>query len=194
MMRDKAGDTNDPGVAQLLRALHQRDPYTGRHSTAVGDLARRIGTRLGMRGGELWMLEQAARLHDVGKIGVPRAILNKPGPLDSDEWEAVRRHAELGADLVARVRGLEPVARFVRSHHERWDGGGYPDGLSADDIPLASRIVAACDAFHAMTSDRPYRAPLEPEEALAELEACAGAQFDPSVVAAIRSETVAAAV
>jgi putative nucleotidyltransferase with HDIG domain len=183
----------DQLVAQLVRAIDMRDTYTGQHSSAVGELARRVGRRLGMRDGELWLLVQAARLHDVGKLGVPDSVLNKPGPLDDEEWETVREHAELGADILARVRGLEPVARFVRSHHERWDGRGYPDGLTAGEIPLASRIVAACDAFHAMTTDRPYRAALSLDQALDELEACSGTQFDPGVVAAIRGEVLAAA-
>jgi putative nucleotidyltransferase with HDIG domain len=180
-------------VTQLVRAIDMRDAYTGSHSEAVGELARLVGARLGMTRKDLWLLAQAARLHDIGKVSVPDAILNKPGPLDVDEWAVVRRHAEFGAEIVARVRGLEPVSPFVRAHHERWDGSGYPDGLAGADIPLASRIISACDAFHAMTTDRPYRAALRLDRALDELEACAGTQFDPGVVAAIRDEMVATA-
>src|SRR5215213_10201250 len=151
----------DVGVAALVRAVDMRDSSTGRHSESVGELARKVGERLGMSGSELWLLELGARLHDVGKIGVPDAILNKPGPLDAAEWDAMRRHAELGAQMIAKVPGLEPVAPLVRSHHERWDGHGYPDGLGQDEIPLASRVIAACDAFHAMTAARPYRPALD---------------------------------
>jgi putative nucleotidyltransferase with HDIG domain len=192
-MREMQGEAPSQVVTQLVRAIDMRDAYTGRHSEAVGELARRVGMRLGLDRDDLWLLEQAARLHDIGKVGVPDAILNKPGPLEQSEWEVVRRHAEFGAEIVARVRGFEPVARFVRAHHERWDGAGYPDGLSAGEIPLASRIIAACDAFHAMTTDRPYRAALSPVEALDELDLCAGTQFDPGVVSAIRSEMVTVA-
>jgi putative nucleotidyltransferase with HDIG domain len=192
-MREIGGEAPSEMVAELVRAIDMRDAYTGSHSEAVGELARRVGTRLGMSRDDLWLLEQAARLHDIGKVGVPDAILNKPGPLEDSEWDTIRHHAEFGADIVARVRGLEPVARFVRAHHERWDGGGYPDGLEGGAIPLASRIIAACDAFHAMTTDRPYRAAMGVVEALAEMDACAGTQFDPGVVRVIRSEMVPAA-
>jgi HD-GYP domain-containing protein (c-di-GMP phosphodiesterase class II) len=125
-------------------------------------------------------------LHDVGKIGVPDAILNKPGPLDSAEWELMRRHPEMGAETVSRLPGLGAVAPLVRSHHERWDGDGYPDRLGGQEIPLASRVICACDAFVAMTSDRPYRPALDVDQALAELVAGAGSQFDPRVVDALR--------
>ena len=179
----------DAGVAALVRAVDMRDDYTGRHSENVGELARHVGDALGMSLSELWLLELAAKLHDVGKIGVPDAILNKAGPLDPDEWALMRRHAELGAGMIERVPGLEPVAPLVRSHHERWDGCGYPDGLRAEQIPLASRVVAACDAFQAMTADRPYRAALSVDAALAELTAGAGTQFDPAVVAVVRTES-----
>jgi putative nucleotidyltransferase with HDIG domain len=180
------------GVTTLMRAIEECDAYTGRHSEAVSELACRVGRRLGMNGDDLWLVAMAARLHDVGKIGVPEKVLNKPGPLDHDEWAAMRRHAALGADIVSKVRGLEPVARFVRWHHERWDGCGYPDGLAGPEIPLGSRVIGACDAFHAMTADRPYRAALHPDLALAELDAGAGNQFDPGVVAAITREVVPA--
>jgi putative nucleotidyltransferase with HDIG domain len=193
-MRESLEEMADAGVAALVKTINERDAYTGAHSEEVGDLARRVARRLGMRAMDLWVLTLAARLHDVGKIGVPDEILNKPGPLDEDEWALMRRHAELGADIVAKVPGLEPVARFVRSHHERWDGRGYPDGLAGDRIPLGSRVIGACDAFHAMTTDRPYRRRLDVDAALAELTAGAGAQFDPGVVVAIRTEVVPASV
>ena len=185
---EKVGAVAEQVAAALVRAVDMRDGYTGRHCESVADLARRIGSRLRMRGPDLRALELAACLHDVGKIGVPDAILNKPGPLDDLECERMRRHAVLGAEMLADVPGLEGVARLVRWHHERWDGRGYPDGLAGDEIPLACRVVAACDALHAMTVDRPYRPALAFEEALAELIAESGSQFDPDVVAAVRIE------
>jgi putative nucleotidyltransferase with HDIG domain len=182
-----------PGTpwAALVLALDLHDGCTGRHSELVARLARRIGERLGMAGEELRLLELAARLHDVGKLDVADTILHKPGPLDEDEWQEMRRHPDLGADILRKVPGLEDVAPLVRSHHERWDGAGYPDGLAGDEIPLASRVVCACDAFEAMTADRPYRRPLSLDEALAELTAGAESQFDPTVVAELREEVAA---
>jgi putative nucleotidyltransferase with HDIG domain len=193
-MRETLEEMADPGVAALVKAIDERDEYTGAHSAAVDELARRVARRLGVEASELWQLGIAARLHDVGKIGVPVEILNKPGPLDEHEWQLMRTHAELGADIVAKIPGLEPVARFVRYHHERWDGRGYPDGLRGPEIPLGSRVIGACDAFHAMTTDRPYRRRLSVDAALAELTAGSGEQFDPGVVAAIRHEVVPASV
>ena len=183
------GPVADRIAAALVRAVDLRDGYTGRHSESVAGLARRVGRRLGMQGAELWLLELTAWLHDIGKIGVPDAILQKPGPLDELECERMRRHAGLGADLLAGVPGLEAVAPLVRSHHERWDGRGYPDRLGGAEIPLASRVVSACDALHAMTAERPYRGALDLDAALGELLAESGSQFDPEVVAAVCSET-----
>jgi HD-GYP domain-containing protein (c-di-GMP phosphodiesterase class II) len=137
---------------------------------------------------QLRALELAARLHDLGKLGVPDAILHKPGPLDEDEWKHMRGHSAIGAEMLAGVQGPEPIAPLVRWHHERWDGRGYPDGLAGEDIPIECRVVCACDAFHAMSAERPYRAALEVDAALAELAAGAGAQFDPTVVEAVRAE------
>ena len=189
--RSRLEEIVDAGVAALVRAVDMRDNCTARHSESVGELAHKVGERLGMHEPDMWLLDLGARLHDVGKIGVPDAILNKPGPLDVDEWETMRHHAELGAEMLAKVPGLEPVAPVVRSHHERWDGRGYPDGLERDEIPLASRVIAACDAFHAMISDRPYRAALDVDAALAELTDGSGTQFDPAVVGAIFTESTA---
>jgi hypothetical protein len=177
----------EAGVDVLARAVDRRDEYTGRHSADVGRLARRVGERVGMAAGELALLECAARLHDVGKLGVPDSILRKPGPLDEREWEVMRHHPEWGAEMVARVPGLEDLAALVGAHHERWDGDGYPHGLAGERIPLASRVISACDAFEAMVSRRPYRAPLSVATALGELAAGAGSQFDPEVVAALRA-------
>jgi HD-GYP domain-containing protein (c-di-GMP phosphodiesterase class II) len=187
-LRARAEAVLDAGVGMLARAVDIRDDYTGRHSAHVGDLARRVGERIGMSAGELEMLEYAARLHDVGKLGVPDAILQKPGPLDEEEWKVMRRHPEWGAEMIAQVPGLEELAGLVVSHHERWDGHGYPGGLAGEGIPLASRVISVCDAFEAMVSRRPYRAPLSVEDALAELVAASGTQFDPLVVSAVEIE------
>ncbi|MEA2437751.1 MAG: hypothetical protein QOF65_2307 [Thermoleophilaceae bacterium] len=176
------------GVDVLARAVDMRDDYTGRHSAHVGELARKVGARLGMPAGDIALLEFAARLHDLGKLAVPDTILQKPGPLDEAEWEIMRRHPEWGAEMVSSVPGLERLGLLVASHHERWDGSGYPDGLAGEAIPMASRVISVCDAYEAMVSRRPYRASLSTEAALGELTAGAGSQFDPSVVAAVEAE------
>jgi putative nucleotidyltransferase with HDIG domain len=186
----------DGGIAEaLVRLLDLHDGHTARHSERVAELAVAIGQRLGLDGIRLATLEQAARLHDLGKIGVPDRILGKNGTLDADEWAVVRCHPVWGAEALAGVAGLEEAATIVRFHHERWDGRGYPDGLAGEDIPLESRIVGACDAFCSITADRPYRAALAPHQALDLLGAAAGApkrgrrkvgqQFDPDVIEAL---------
>jgi HD-GYP domain-containing protein (c-di-GMP phosphodiesterase class II) len=159
-----------------------RDGYTGVHSDEVVRLALSVGERMGLSEGEMGELEFAARLHDVGKIGIPDAVLRKQGPLEGGEWEIMRQHPAWGADMLRRVPGLRHVSEIVRHAHERWDGDGYPDRLRKEDIPLASRIILACDAYDAMTSDRPYRDALRPWIAVSELREGAGGQFDPEVV------------
>jgi HD-GYP domain-containing protein (c-di-GMP phosphodiesterase class II) len=171
-----------PYVSSLMLAIDARDRYTAQHSEAVVHLCTSMGRCMGLDAPELLELESAALLHDLGKIGVPTDVLNRPGALDEAERALVERHTVWGAQLLAGVPGLEPVATIVRFHHERWDGGGYPEGLRGERIPVASRIVAVCDAYHAMTSDRPYRAALKVDRALTELEEGAGSQFDPAVV------------
>jgi HD-GYP domain-containing protein (c-di-GMP phosphodiesterase class II) len=136
-----------------------------------------------MNAEEIDALRHAAELHDIGKVAIPDAILNKPGPLDEKEWEFVRRHTLIGQRIVSAAAGLRPAGEVVRSSHERWDGKGYPDGLAGEQIPLGARIVAVCDAYHAMTADRVYRRAMSHEDAMAELQRCAGTQFDPEVVA-----------
>jgi two-component system, cell cycle response regulator len=133
---------------------------------------------------ELRDLRYAAELHDIGKVAIPDSILSKPGPLDEQDWEFVRRHTIIGEGILAASPALSRVAHIVRSTHERFDGHGYPDGLTSTDIPLAARIITVCDAYDAMVSERPYRRPLTPANALDELARCAGAQFDPGVVSA----------
>jgi putative nucleotidyltransferase with HDIG domain len=158
------------------------DRGTAFHSREVAAWAGVIGERLGLGPTDLAELELGALLHDLGKARVPVRVLSKPGPLDPAERELVNRHPAWGAELLERVPGLEKVAAIVRFHHERWDGTGYPDGLRGDRIPMASRIVAVCDAYQAMTSERPYRPALPPAAAAHELRAGAGTQFDPALV------------
>jgi HD-GYP domain-containing protein (c-di-GMP phosphodiesterase class II) len=169
-------------VGALAAAIEAHDGYTAYHSEEVVALARRVGRKFGLGPASLFELELAALLHDLGKLRLPKAILHKPGPLDDSETALVRRHPIWGAGLLAATPGLQAVAMIVRFHHERWDGTGYPYTLDGPRIPLASRVIAACDAYHAMTSDRPYRDALSAQEALDQLEANAGSQFDPNVV------------
>ena len=165
------------GVGALLAALVARDGRTGNHSRAVVGHSVAVARRMGLSEEEVGEVEQAALLHDIGKIGVGDAILNKPGPLTDAEWEVMRTHPVIGEEIVASTEGLSHLAPSIRAEHERWDGQGYPDGLQGEQIPLASRIILVCDAFHAITSDRPYRKALSVEEALGELEKNAGTQF-----------------
>jgi hypothetical protein len=180
--RDESRHEVSAHVNALATAMDLRDRRTAAHSEDVAVLARTVGEMLQLEQPALVELEFAARLHDVGKIRVPDAVLNKPGPLDPEEREVMRCHSAWGAETLSGVPGLEVVATLVRFHHERWDGRGYPDGLTGACIPLASRIIAVCDAFGAMTCDRPYRAGVSASQALDELRSGAGTQFDPAVV------------
>jgi two-component system, cell cycle response regulator len=170
----------------LMRALAERDPDLRIHLASVAELAVAVARKLGLSATEVEEVRHAADLHDVGKVAIPDAILDKPGPLDADEWAFMRRHTIIGERIVAAAPALSPVATLVRASHERYDGQGYPDGLAGEDIPLGARIVSVCDSFDAMVADRPYRAPMTDAAALAELERCAGTQFDPRVVTAFR--------
>jgi two-component system, cell cycle response regulator len=168
----------------LLRTLSERRPDLQVRLRDTGELALAVGRELQMGPEGLDEVARAAELHDVGKIAVPDAILDKPGALDPVEWSFMRRHPLIGERILLAAPALRPVARLVRSSHERWDGTGYPDGLQGDEIPLGARVVAVCDAFDAMTTERPYREPIAEADALAELRRCAGTQFDPMVVEA----------
>jgi len=177
-------------VEALAAAMDMRDRRTARHSEDVVRLAIAVGNLLRLDAASLVELEFAARLHDVGKIRVPDAVLHKPGPLDEQEYDVIRCHSAWGAETLAGIPGLEAVAAVVRFHHERWDGAGYPDGLSGARIPLGSRIICACDAYAAMTADRPYRDAMDSDKALQEIVCGCGSQFDPAVVDAL-SDAVA---
>jgi HD-GYP domain-containing protein (c-di-GMP phosphodiesterase class II) len=167
------------GVRTLLVALEARDFYTGAHSKQVVELASGVAGRLGLDPDTTRDVEQVALLHDIGKVGIPDAILQKQGPLDEQEWQLMRQHPVVGEHIIAPA---------MRAEHERWDGHGYPDGLTGEEIPLASRITLACDALNAMTHDRPYRPAMTLGRAEDELRACAGTQFDPQIVDALLAE------
>jgi putative nucleotidyltransferase with HDIG domain len=175
------------GTALLLRdLLEEDDEYTGHHTEDVVELSVKVADELGVSEDVRRETEMGALLHDIGKIAVPDEIINKPGPLDDEEWAIMKTHTVEGERMLQQVGGLlSSVGVVVRASHERWDGGGYPDGLAGEQIPVAARIVSACDAFNAMTTDRSYRKALPLEVAIAELERNAGTQFAPDVVEAL---------
>lgn len=177
----RAGTAHEVKQA-LLSALSQRDPELSEHVDDVAELAEVTAVALNCTPAQVECIRIAAELHDVGKMTSPETILQKPGPLTDGEWATMRRHTVAGERIVCSSPALADVAPLIRSSHERWDGGGYPDRLVGDQIPLGARIIAVCDSFHAMTSDRSYRQAMSEEVALAELRACAGTQFDPEVV------------
>lgn len=175
------------GTAFLLgEVVVADDEYTGEHSYGVIALSLEIADEMGLGEDDRRLVEFGALLHDVGKIAVPNSIVNKPGPLDDDEWKVMRQHTIAGQRMLDKVGGsMTDVGQIVRASHERWDGNGYPDGISGYEVPLPARIVSVADTFHAITTTRPYRRAQSPEAAVEELSACAGTQFDPAVVEAL---------
>jgi HD-GYP domain-containing protein (c-di-GMP phosphodiesterase class II) len=169
-------------MRSLANALETKDEYTGDHAQALVWMAEEVARRLELGGVALRDVGVAAALHDVGKIGIPASILEKPGPLTEDEWGVMRTHPELGARIMEPVPALAGARSIVLACHEHWDGSGYPLGLAGDDIPLGARIILACDAFHAMTSDRVYRSAMPVDAAIEELRQCAGRHFEPRIV------------
>ena len=169
-------------VEALANALEAKDEYTSSHARWITDMSLEVGERLDLEADRFKSLELGALFHDIGKIGIPHEILLKPGPLTDEEWAVMRTHPELGEMILAPIARLAEVGRIVRNCHERFDGGGYPDGKAGNEIPVEARIIFVCDAFHAMTTDRPYRAAMPVQEALRRLDEAAGTQFDPDVV------------
>jgi HD-GYP domain-containing protein (c-di-GMP phosphodiesterase class II) len=172
-------------LATLARNLELRDPSSRGHAARVTALAEVVALRLGWNEQRLETLRVGAQLHDIGKVVIPTSVLCKPGPLDDDELAQIRLHPAAGARLLTRVGAARAALPCVLYHHERWDGDGYPTGLAGDDIPVEARLLAAVDAFDAMTSVRPYRPALSPESAIEEVERCAGTQFDPQIAEAL---------
>ena len=179
--------TSTEAISALAAALESRDDTTGEHIRRTQALAGEAAGEIGLGPEGVQVVKYAAMLHDIGKIGIPDSILNKPGALTPEEWEAMRRHPETGASIVGRIAGFEGVVEAVLAHHERHDGRGYPVGLAGEEVPVAARLVSVIDAYDAMTNDRPYRKAMAHEEALAELERGAGTQFDPAAIEAIKA-------
>ena len=165
----------------LSRAIDARDAYTRGHSTRVTAIAEAIARRLNWDEERLELLQLGGPLHDVGKLAIPDELLRKPGRLDDEEMAQIREHPRLGARILLRLSAFRDALPYVLYHHERWDGTGYPSGKAGEEIPLEARVLAIADAFDAMTSDRPYRRALTRDEALAEIDRCAGTQFDPRI-------------
>jgi len=180
-------------VCGLMAALESRDDYTHGHDDRVGDLALAVARRLGVCGSQLGDVEYGALFHDIGKIAIPDSILHGRGGLSAEEWDVVKQHTVVGERIMRPMRFLRGAARVVRHSHEHWDGTGYPDGLRETEIPLGSRIVLACDAFDAMTTDRSYRNALGKDEALRRLRDLAGEHFDTNVVNALCAEIASTA-
>jgi len=168
-------------LSMLTRAIEARDPHTQGHSARVTALAEEVARRLGWSEERLATLRIGGPLHDIGKLAVSDEVLCKEGRLDPDELDEIRQHPKIGARILLRMASLREAIPYVLYHHERWDGKGYPSGKAGEEIPVEARVLAVADAFDAMTSDRPYRRALSREEALAEVERCAGTQFDPKI-------------
>ncbi|MBP2657371.1 MAG: rpfG 13 [Firmicutes bacterium] len=169
-------------VEALATAMDAKSSFTSGHSERVAELSLLLAKRMGISRNEQTRIHIGAHLHDIGKIGIPDAILNKPGKLTKEEYAIIRQHPEIGNDIVGKVRVLHSVADIVHHHHERFDGNGYPDRLCGEKISLGARIVAVADAFDAMTSSRTYRSSLSLYETMDEIRRCRGSQFDPDVV------------
>jgi hypothetical protein len=180
-IRDQSQELRLAAVMLLAETLDLRDPSTARHSRTVGAYARDTAQALGLAADRVERVHAAGVLHDLGKLGIPDAILHKPGPLDDAEWREIQRHPEIGARILEHA-GMLDIATWVGAHHERVDGRGYPRGMQEDEIPLEARILAVADAYEAMIADRPYRAGMPAGEARQELLSCAGSQFDSAVV------------
>lgn len=165
----------------IVSALDAKDPYTAGHSQRVSDMALALSALLGLPQAEVEKIHIAAHLHDIGKIGVPDAVLNKPDRLSGGEWEAMKKHPKIGADILSKSRHLNELKDIVLYHHERYDGKGYPDGLKGKEIPMGARIIAICDSIDAMTSDRGYRSAYSLEYCYEEIKKNLGLMYDPDI-------------
>jgi putative nucleotidyltransferase with HDIG domain len=184
-MAERLEDAYFATLGTLAAALEAKDAYTNDHASEIADLAGGVCAEIGLAHPETRMVKLGALLHDIGKIGIPEAILKKPTSLTGEEIAVMQQHPDIGARILQPVPFFADLVPLVRSSHERWDGRGYPDGLVGDEIPLGSRVIAVCDAFHAMTEDRVYRKALTLGDALAEIDRCAGTQFDPVCTGAL---------
>ena len=182
------GTDTERHLFELAAAAEAKDAYTERHAERVASAALRLGNRLGLQESDLVALYRGGLIHDIGKLGVPDAILLKPGPLNAEEERQMRAHPVIGESIVKRLPSASDVLAIIRNHHERFDGGGYPDGLSGHKIPLLARIVSVCDAYDVLAIDRPYRARLNSEEASDTLMRGAGQQWDRELVSLLLSE------
>jgi putative nucleotidyltransferase with HDIG domain len=174
-------------VLALAKALEARDVYTAGHGERITEIAEKIALRIGCTPAAIETIRWAALLHDIGKLGIPDEILLKQGPLNADEWSKMKKHPQIGAEIVTNVSNLLDVAELIRDHHERWDGKGYPGGRMSEEIPLGSRIILVADAYSAMTDGRVYRSAFTHAEAVTELNRCSGTNFDPGIVQAFMS-------
>nr|WP_026885937.1 HD-GYP domain-containing protein [Clostridium beijerinckii] len=181
-MLDQYNDDMYHGVVRsMVATLEAKDFYTYGHSTRVADMAYNLGKVLGMTEEELELIHIAGDLHDIGKIGVPDSVLNKPDSLEVDEWELMKKHSYIGYNILSKASTFEDISRIVLHHHERWDGKGYPKGLKEEEIPLASRILAVCDSIDAMKSDRPYRKSISDELCRDEIKKNEGIMYDSKI-------------
>ena len=186
-MQERLEDAYFATLGTLAAALEAKDAYTNDHASQIADLAGAVCDQLDIPPAEARIVRLGALLHDIGKIGIPEAILRKDGPLDDDEWAIMHEHPTIGARILEPVPYFADLVPLVSASHERYDGTGYPDGLAGDRIPLGSRVIAVCDAFHAMTEDRVYRKAMPVHEAIAEIARCSATQFDPRCVDALLS-------
>ena len=169
-------------IQSIMRAYHEKNPREEEHSNRVSELCVKFGQVISMSNEDLNRLKAISYLHDIGKIAIDEAILNKPGKLTEEEWSIIKKHPEIGARIISTSEEYSVIADDILSHHERFDGKGYPRGLSGKDIPLRARMIAIIDSYDAMTSDRPYRKAMRHEEVIAELKRCSGAQFDSELI------------
>ncbi|MEO0122751.1 MAG: HD-GYP domain-containing protein [candidate division WOR-3 bacterium] len=172
---------NIASVLSFVKLMELTDIYTKNHSFQVAELAFLMGKFIGLSEKELMLIKLAGLLHDIGKIVIPEEIFNKPGSLNKYEWDIMKQHPKKGSDMIKTVDGLKEVKQWILYHHEKYDGTGYPEGLKKEEIPFCARILAVCDSYSAMVSDRPYKKSISEEDAKIEIQECKGKQFDPEL-------------